>query len=318
MGNLIEKIEDIYIFTATILNSSEHRCFRAVVHKLAVEYCAHTRIDFPDDGIIIRNNSLHIKLVFLDRMTALKFRRDLLELPVTRRKQRRLEDNTTITDLHVDQPQIVSVEVCKSFINRKLIPVDVQQYEKNPNDESPNCDIHSKEYSTVTDVFVDDSVRMKLISRETSVSLCGKKAEKCYLKSLTHFPELKDASDNFLYMDGLLHYHFDGICTTDGVPHFILEYHSHNLERFERIVTKGACDDHVHVYETTVTVTFLDDYYYADSLKLLFREFEQDPLDNRKIRFNLYFEDPLKFHEFAQFKANQTRLKWQSFAGTTD
>jgi hypothetical protein len=118
-------------------------------------------------------------------------------------------------------------------------------------------------------------------------------------------------------MDRFLHEHFDGIGTTDGVPHFVLEYHAHSEEGMQHPIKAGAQMINATVYETTVTITFLDDEM-ANDLKQFFRNYTQVANDNRRIRLNLLFEHPDVFREYAEYKANETRARWQSLAGVND
>lgn len=311
MGNS----NSLYIYNATISNTKAHRCFRADVFKLAEEYCGEVRRGVASDGIFYRNNDLVIRLVFVVISDAKHFQTKIHQLPSTRRKRR--SEGNDIQDLVVND-SIQRIMVTQYFVDNNLSRIFYSDYAPmlTEEEQSPDCDTVSV-YSTTSDVFIDDTVRMRLVSREDSLQLFKKKAEKCHLKSQSAFPAIKNERENILFMDRFLHEHFDGICTTDGVPHFVLEYGAHNATAIQHPINTGSQVINSTVYETSVAVTFLDDEI-ANNLKPLFRNYSQVPNDNRRIRFNLLFEHPDSFRNYAEFKANETRAKWQSLAGVNE
>jgi hypothetical protein len=215
-----------------------------------------------------------------------------------------------------DRIHIVSVS--QSFIDNSLTRIFCSDYHLQTEEEekSPDYDTVSV-YSATSHVFVEDAVRMRLLSDESSVLLVRMKAKKCHLKSRTDFPAIKNERENIIFMDSFLYEHFEGIGATDGVPHFVVEYYAHSHEELQQPINTDTGTINATVYETTVTVTFLDDEM-ADTLKTFFRSYSQVSDDNRRIRFNLLFERPDVFRHYADFKSNQTRLRWRALAGVDD
>ena len=111
-----------------------------------------------------------------------------------------------------------------------------------------------------------------------------------------------------------LHEHFDGIGMTFGAPTFTLRYRHHNPQALVRTFnTENGNQLSISVYETTVGVAFLNNY--LENLLSPFFKNHTALLLGSGIEFNLYFENPLAFSDYAEFKAQETLSKWASLAG---
>lgn len=303
----------LFVYECDVINSKKRKCFRAKVYKVAEKYHAEFRpgsSDGPDgpDGITYDNDNLKVKLVFRDIRDCQDFQSAVREIPLHYRKRSRNlpEDDLMITD------SVTKINVPESLISnlKRVFYNDYQPISDDPN-RSGLCDTASDftDRSYVSDVFVTEEVRLKLVDAESSTSMFLKKPEKCHLKSQSTFKELKNDPNNIVYMSRQLHEYFDGIGQTDGVPAFVMTYKKHDPQ----VITRVFDDDRtLHVYETTVSVLFR-----TELIKSILSPFFKDHRDvtTKRIEFCLYFEEPEDFEEYAAFKASETRAKWASLAG---
>jgi hypothetical protein len=296
----------LFIFECSVVDSKKRKCFRAKVYKLAEKYLAKLRPD-SSDGIIYDNDNIKIKLAFEDKYHCEFFQSAVREIPSDYRKRNRDPSDIvlTITD------SVTKVNVSESLISsiRRVFYSDYQSMHDDIN-RSALCDTASDftNYSHVSDVFVSDEVRLRLLDSEVSLFMHKKKTEKCHLKSQSKFTNLKNDSNNIVYMSRSLHEYFDGISQLDGVPVFTLEYVNHD----HQVVTRVFGGAILHVYETTVAICFISE---LDKSLLSHCFKDHTDVSTKRIEFCLYFEDPEAFKEYATFKADETRLKWASLAG---
>jgi len=277
------------------------------VYKLAEKYHAELRPD-STDGVTYDADNLKVKLVFEDKRDCQDFQSTVREIPLHYRKRSRNlpEDDLMITD------SVTEVKVQKSLISslKRVFYNDYEPISDDPN-RSALCDTASDftDRSYVSDVFVTDEVRLRLVDAETSAFMFLKKPEKCHLKSQSEFKETKNDPNNIVYLSRTLHEYFDGISQVDGVPAFTISYVSHDPQVISRVC--DGCTS-LCVYETTVSVLFR-----TELIKTVLSPYFKDHKDvtTKCIEFCLYFEEPEAFKEYAAFKASETRAKWASLAG---
>ena len=294
-----------YMYECVIHNSKLRKCCRFRIYKLAEDWGARIRSSKSDDGIFYPENSpsVSVRLLFPQMTNADHFQSAIRDLPGHYRKRPNLSSACEIA-INNDS---VSMVVCKEEELRRIFKSD---YCRVDGDENPSaeCDGESVVASSyVSAVFVDDSVKLRLLDAEDSLTLLGAKPEKCHLKSQSKYPAFKTNPNNILFMSRLLHEHFDGINCLDGVPSFYVVYKNHSTQSMIKEVNgKKEC-----VFETTVHVVFR-----TERLKQV-AEFIRDSVNVNQttIEIRLFFENPDEFKDFAAHKMEETLSRWASLRG---
>jgi hypothetical protein len=232
----------------------------------------------------------------------MKFQSGIRRIPFNKKRK------ITPLDIAIED-EILTVQPTSSIPLKRVYCDDYEKIEGDPN-PSDDCNGDSVASSSAnTTVDVDEMVKLQLLDADNSVLLVMNQTEICHLKSQTAFPKLKNNKNNVVYATRHLHEHFDGINKPDGVPHFVLKYQSHDSSP-QTVSLNGK---QIVVHETTVRVEFIDEVV-KEALGWCFKN-GYTSISQTEIEFPLHFQNPYEFKQFASYKENETRLKWQSFQG---
>jgi hypothetical protein len=273
------------------------------VYKVAEENLAQVR---DGDGISYSiDNSLVVQLAFKSERDCMSFQSSIRKIPLSRKRK------MDASDVHIED-EIVAIHPNGTIPLKRVFADDYQKIEGDAN-PSEDCDGYSVASSSLnTAVEVDDMVKLQLLDDENSRLLIENQTEKCHLKSQTAFPEHKNNKNNIVYATRHLHEHFDGINKADGVPHFVLKYHSHSNSK----IAKSVNGKQIFVCETVVRVEFINEKL-KEALAIFFKN-GYVLVSTTEIEFTLYFQNPNEFRLFAKYKEEETRLKWQSLRGVDE
>lgn len=247
-----------------------------------------------------------MRLIFKEESKALEFESLLRKLPRLYRR-RTPHDESIITDITVNDMKISSLS-----LPTPLTRVYETDYNKIADDTNPSddCDTESNYSSSVASpVSVNEESRLRLVDNESSHNLFYQKPEKCHLLSQKKFPKEKNDPNNVVFMCRLLHQHFDGIDSVEGIPTFIMKYVSHSS-----LPSPGSVNGKtVNVYETIVKIVFKNQEL-KDELSKDFKDYTV--LSSTEIQFSLCSPDPVRAKRCIESKAEETQMIWNSYDGS--
>jgi hypothetical protein len=281
-------------------------CFRSRIFQYAEQLYARKRPNTSDGIFYVDGTTLDltVSLVFLERHEVDNFQSLVYDFTMPRGRRKREGVNLAA--------ELISRIIAKEG---ELVRIFNSDYDQTAGDVSPLCQSVS-EMSEITIVPISTeitpAIRLKMIEKPVNITLVGKNVEECHLKSQTKYPNDKNKDGNIIYLDRILHEHFDGINTTDKrIPSFKLQYVSHSSCRVDIVIDGQSFSKH----RITVDVVFrrIESLMY---LAGLLRD-DTEKIDDYTYRTCLFFDNPTEAKVYLDFKANATTEKWEEFEGTT-
>lgn len=272
-----------WIYSCIFYNSFCSSCFITKIYELAEKYNAYIHKSNFSEGIkITSENYLEVKLIFLSLDKLCKFQ--------TKVKTLIFQKNLHYIPQSISDEQIIECPILNLAKLTRIYLID---------SEIKDCSRMSDGYE------VNDEVKLRLLDGPNSPCIKSTKVLKFYIKPPTS-RALANDPNNIVFMSILLVLSFAGISQVNGIPKFYIQYVSHTETPIKDLLN-GKSEN---IFETIIEVIF-----YDEESKNQFDYMFKDHFNNssRSFFITLYFQNPLAFKEFSDYRALETKQRWEYY-----